>query len=340
MDTAENASKPLIKEGLSTLDSAMDEGVMRDALLPIVKDRLGDDRHIRELNCDVLRSRSKRCVLRYRLRLSDSRNSRSVEWNLIGKVFRPHFGEKIFNNMRNLWKNGFSGDAVDGISMPEPIAFLSQLNLLVLQEIPGLPIKTVLKERPQAEPARQLARALAKLQSCQVELEKTFSIREHLMRCHPKHGVLSFACPELEPLIDFIVERAYAIGADFVDSDRYLLHGDLHLGQMHVLNGKAWLIDFDSMSHGDPAADLGNVLVFMKSKAQKDSTMHKLIDVFLEEYFEYMDPGIAARIPLYESLTHLRRACKSLRLQREGWRQRAKRMVEEGASILRNGELS
>jgi hypothetical protein len=47
-----------------------------------------------------------------------------------------------------------------------------------------------------------------------------------------------------------------------------------------------------------------------------------------------MDPDIAQRIPLYEALTHLRRACKSLRLQEQGWERRATRMIEQGVACI------
>jgi hypothetical protein len=33
-------------------------------------------------------------------------------------------------------------------------------------------------------------------------------------------------------------------------------------------------------------------------------------------------------VPIYEALTHLRRACKQLRLQPEGWRDKVRAMVE------------
>jgi hypothetical protein len=49
-----------------------------------------------------------------------------------------------------------------------------------------------------------------------------------------------------------------------------------------------------------------------------------------------MDHRIAARIPLYQGLTHLRRACKCLRLQEKGWREKVQRMVEQGVKTIQN----
>ncbi len=77
-----------------------------------------------------------------------------------------------------------------------------------------------------------------------------------------------------------------------------------------------------------------NLLVFLKGKIKRQPEMRELIDVFLDEYFSSMDPAIAQRIPLYEGLTHLRRACKCLRMQEEGWERRVKRMVEMGLACI------
>ena len=112
------------------------------------------------------------------------------------------------------------------------------------------------------------------------------------------------------------------------------MHADFHPGQVHLEHGRAWLIDFDVLSYGDPATDLGNLLVFLKSKAETNPEMEGSIRVFLDEYFSLMDRKIAARIPLYEGLSHLRRACKAFRLQEQGWRERCGKLVKEAVAAI------
>jgi aminoglycoside phosphotransferase (APT) family kinase protein len=236
--------------------------------------------------------------------------------------------------MRQLWTNGFSRHAADGISMPEPLEFLPRLCMLLQEEVPGLPVKTLLKQSVQKEHFRQVARTLAKLHKCPFVPSRIFRVREHLLRCHPTHEFLALACPEVAPSINYLVKQAYEIEAALGDIELTPVHADFHLGQVHLENGHAWLIDFDVLSYGDPATDLGNFLVFLKSKAEENPEMEGIIRTFFEEYFSLMDRGIAARIPLYEGLSYLRRACKCLRLQEEGWREKVRQMLERGVAAI------
>ena len=59
-----------------------------------------------------------------------------------------------------------------------------------------------------------------------------------------------------------------------------------------------------------------------------------LVDTFLGEYFREMDPDIEKRIPLYEAMTHVRRACKKLRFQRPRWEKKIERMIGHAVECI------
>jgi hypothetical protein len=305
----------------------------------LIRSRFGKNVQIERVGIEVIRRRNHRCVLRYHIHAVDTYGAIKVAWRLIGKVIRPEVGKKLHENMSKLWENGFARNAEDGISMPEPLEFLPEMGLLVQEEVPGQPLKAVMKQPSlQPEHFRQLARTLAKLHACPNFLGQSsrIRVREYLMRCHPKHDFLALACPNLAPEIEHIVAGAHSIESSFGEIGQTLLHGDFHLGQVHLQNRRAWLLDFDAMGYGDPASDLGNLLVFMEGKARRNAEVQRLVDAFLDEYFSRMDPRIAARIPLYEGLTHLRRACKCLRLQEKGWQAKVQRMLEQGVHAIQN----
>ena len=308
---------------LFTLKDASDPARMRDVLASELASELGPDSRLERVDVEVLRRRKQRCVLRYRLHVESTGGRREIP--LIGKVYKGDHGEQVTGLMREMWRQGFDRGAADRISIPEVAAYLPRLALLLQEEIGGQPVKAFLSE-PGAERAlRQMAVGLVKLHRSPVRVGAPFTMQDHLRRCHPRPQVLRERCPEMRPAIDEIQYSSFEPG---------LIHGDFHMGQVHVSPERTWLIDFDAVCVADPAADLGNILVFLKGKARKVPSAPLLVDAFLDEYFQHMPSEILTRVPLFEAITHLRRACKRLRFQEDGWQKKARRFIDDSLESL------
>lgn len=331
---------PVIHDKLFTLDIALDPARMLPNIQKLADLRFNGLCQVLDLEIEVMRRRNQRCVIRYIIRLQDRRDGRQRIWRVVGKVFKQDKGEKVFNIMKGLWEAGFSHETADGIRIPEPLAFSSDLCILLQEEVPGKAIKTLIRENPDERHMRLLARTLSKLHNCGFVPGRPFTMRDHLLRCHPRYPFLALACPELEEMIDYIVETATILEKAWNGVRLTPIHGDFHLGQVHIEGERAYLVDLDALSYGDPAADLGNIMVFLRNKAKKCPAMHGLIDAFLAEYFKTMDADISKRIPLYEGITHLRRACKLLRYQEDGWRKKARKMVEKAVTCIEDASHS
>jgi hypothetical protein len=332
---ADKQHTSVFHDKLYTLEIALEAEQMKAPFTMLARKCLGEEMEVRNIQVEVIRRRNQRCVIRYRVETFDPREQQRLDWGVIGKVYKARRGERVYRLMQRLWENGFSREARDEIYIPEPLDFSSDLCMLFQEEVPGLPLKVLAKQNPTAFHFRQLARTLAKLHRCPIVPDNPFLVQEHFLRCHPRYPFLALACPELETKIDYIAATAKRIEAQLIAGDLLTpIHGDFHLGQVHLENGSAWLIDFDALAYGDPASDLGNLLVFLRGKIKKMPEYAKLIEVFLEEYYAIMGSELGRRILLYEGLTHLRRACKLLRLQDEGWRRRVARMIDQGVASI------
>lgn len=315
------------KTKLRTLRTALNPKQMQRVLTPLVGQ---PTQHIDRLNATVLQHRNKRCVIRYQMVMTDG-----TAVNIIGKVYQQrNAGQPVYDHMQDLWDNGFNREASDHVYIPQPVAYLPELSMLLQEEIPGRTIKDHIRQEGSPSYMRQLAKGLVKLHTCQIDLGEPFRIEDHLMRCHPKFQVLRLACPHLKDDINYLVQTARHIEPQISLDTFTPIHGDFHLSQVHVQGKQSWLLDFDPLSFGDPAADLGNVLVLLKGKSNKWGNVPLLIDAFLDEYFSVMDSSIAKRIPLYEALTYLRRACKKLRFQEPNWQADVEKQIALGVACI------
>ena len=338
MPWVDDGRRPGEVDRLETLARALDPEHMRAVLAERARAGAGGDFEIAELGIEIYRRHGNRCVVRYRARGRARNGGPAREWRVIGKVLPPGIGEEIHARMRALWTHGFSRAAADGVGIPEPLAYVPELSMLLQEDVGGVSVRNLLKHAPEERHFRVAARALAKLHRCPLPAGPARGVDELLLRCHPRHPFLALAFPELSCAVDGIVERARALARRLAPVPTTAVHGDFHLGQVHVEGGRAWLVDFDALGFGDPASDLGNVLVFLADKLRREPALAPMVDAFRAEYAAcaQMDPW--GRVPLYEGLTHLRRACKQLRLQEPGWREKVRVMVERGQAAIAAAE--
>jgi len=320
---------------LATLPLALDPAHMMPVLAGRAPATLGGA--IGELDVDIYRRHGNRCVIRYRAHGTPAGNG-AAEWRVIGKVLPPGAGVALDANMRALWSHGFHRGAADGIAIPEPIAYLPELSMHLQEDVGGHSIRNLLKHGPDAAHFRIAARALAKLHGCGLPPGAVRGVDALMLRCHPRHPFLGLAFPELAATVDAIVERARALERAWPVRPVTPVHGDFHLGQVHVDGDRAWLVDLDALGFADPASDLGNVLVFLEDKMRREPTLAAMVAAFRDEYAACARFDPWPRVPMYEALTHLRRACKQLRLQQPGWHSKVHAMVERAARKLAEAE--
>jgi hypothetical protein len=171
------ATRPYARERddvVHAIANALDKDRMKPVFAAKMQQRFGKNLQASSLHLEVIQRHAYRCVLRYQINAFDPDRAKEVQWRVIGKVLKADLGEMLFDNMRQLWMNGFSRSAADGISMPEPLEFSPRLCMLLQEEVPGLSVKALLKQSVQKEHFRQLARTLAKLHKCPIVPSRIF----------------------------------------------------------------------------------------------------------------------------------------------------------------------
>ncbi len=315
---------------------ALNDQVMLGILEPLISTRVADWSLVGTLNIEVLRQRKSRCVIAYRMTIHDHNQECHLPFHVIGKIFKGKKGEEVHANMKKLWKGGFGECAPDGLSIPEPLAYLPGLSMLVQTEVPGRQAGLLLKTQPTMKLVRQLARTLGKLHSASITPPRHWKFEDHILRCHPAPQVLTAAYPSIQKKVDYLLDSTRCISESFSHVPLAPVHGDFHLGQVHLHDNRSWLLDLDGLGLGDPALDLGNVIISLRGKLKKlpEQERPAYIEGFYQEYFQEMDPDIAQRIPLYEALSYLRRCCKKQRTSKVGWKDRVNEMMKNALACI------
>lgn len=248
-----------------------------------------------------------------------------VSPSVIAKCFPDASGAQVFATMRAL-SAAIAAQACRTLVVPEALHYDSARSCLVQERVRGLPLSEALNEAPGVEVRHALLRlvgkALAELHGLDARAlgaRTPKKLDDHvgeLMRPHPL--AVGLAIPGREERIRGLTERLVKAGASIEPAMPVApLHRDFHFKQLFVDGTRIALIDWDLFGAGDPALDVANFLMHIELRCGPESESAQA--AFLEAYLAARPEEILARVPVYRAFNHLRRVCKSFRLQADGW---------------------
>jgi Ser/Thr protein kinase RdoA (MazF antagonist) len=316
------------------LDGALQEPRVEPFLQRVIAQRFGAGSAVQKVSASVVQRR----VVRYAIAAVRPGAPEPFACHVIGKVYDgPAAGPEELEALQRLRERGFAAARPPSIGVPEAYAYVPELQMLLMQDVGGTPLRQLVKQR-RARPAhmRRFARALVKLHRFPPILADPYTIDDHLaQRCAGQCGPLGAAFPELAPAIGEIVATA----REWQCGERALAHGDWHLGQLHVDGHASWILDFEQLRWGDPAHDVALAVMQLARLAREGgraAEARALRDAFLATYFTTMGLDCAARLPLNVALALLKRACKRFRWQdQDGWPDTVRAQIRQATEWVR-----
>lgn len=219
------------------------------------------------------------------------------------------------------------------LAVPVVTRFDQAMRVLIQREAPGRPLLPMLHGRGRARGLAAAADALAALHGCRASIGPVTTMADHVADLiHPHPRVVARAVPRTAPRI-----RAILAGLlDHAETPAVVapIHRDAHARQMLLDGRRLWLVDWDLAAMGDPALDVANFAVYLRTHlADGDAAAERFVECYLRH-----DPSIARRLAVHEALTYLRLACKTWRLAPAGWRTRLGRhLAAAERQLSRNG---
>jgi len=248
-------------------------------------------------------------IIEFTLHLKSRVNKQTMIKTVIGKWRQPDRPyDQTFALSQELWRKGFEGG--DHLGICEPIAYFSDLNVMLMSKVAGVPLgeRLVADDDALKSNITQVARWLLKLHKTNVTRAKQWSLREeevildnilqNLVRLDP-------LCAErLRRVLRTVLERERSVRPEsFV-----LIHGDLHPNNIFVDGLNLSVIDLDRSCLFDRAKDLGYFLgqVNLKKRRYKLSVdTDALRKNFLNHYTNAISTEVQERIAAYQARTYV-----------------------------------
>ena len=305
-------------------------------LEPLLLTRFGPgDWRVEAWNVELVRYRGQgEAVLWCTASARNAATGRRTERRFYAKVHRHEKGEQTYQTLRALRSQ--AGAREEGFTVVRPVAYLSDLRALILEEAPGTPLDEILlRDRDTTGAVRRVAQALAAFN----QGDAPATTRRHLLAdevavLERAGRVLGWACPHLRPEVEFIIKGVLA-GLEEVP----LRPTHRHLSPGHIfLDGeRTMFIDLDSFAKADPVLDPAHLLARLAMPAlfpiprQRARTAAR---EFAEEYFAHVPGAWHDRLPFHYAGALLKISVGSFERQEPDWLGRIATLLEEAKASL------
>jgi hypothetical protein len=309
-------------------------------LEPVLVGRFGSgDWRLEAWNVEPVRYREQGgAVLRYRAKARNAATGGTREKSFYAKVYRHEKGEQTYQTLRTLWRRTSANG--EGFTVVRPLAYLSDLRALILEEAPGTPLDEILlQDRDPIGAVRRVAQALAAFnQGDAPATTQRHLFADQLAVLERARRLLGWACPHLRLEVESIIEGVLG-GLEEVPLGP--THRDLKPDHIFVDGERTIFIDLDSLAKADPVLDPAYLLARLTAMPTlfpiAPERTRTAAREFAEEYFAHVPRGWQERLPFHYAGTLLEVAHGFFRRQAPDWPDKIATLLEEARASLAGG---
>lgn len=336
-DTVSEHVRTLTDPGIATLAEVLDPAALGRHLRGV---SLGswDGEVVEEIQTRLLRHHEHlRCTLEIGLRTDHG-------WRfLIGKVYhRDRFD--VFQAMEKIQQAGFGPH--EEFSIPQPIAYVPSLRLLLLEKVEGPVAKQIFRtgdEQSRVAAGERCAGWLARFHAVAPQAGPVSYPTDHLksksmQRCWRKMAKVG---GPLADKADSLLRRLEEAVSSLSPVEMRPSHGDYAANQLILAEGRTVAIDWDGYDVADPSRDVGRFRAALRRLALIRLGSIRALDtaaeVFLTSYLALSGPQVERNLRFFEAAAFLKLATHHFNPSTSHWENRAEAMLDEGLRVLEQG---
>jgi len=329
--------QPFVDERIETLAEVLDPIALAKHLRAVSQapwngGGVEEARAVRVIRHNV----GKRCTLEIGVRTGDN-------WHfLIAKVYRKD-RTKVFQTMDAIQRAGFGSQ--HEFSIPEPVAYLPSLRLLLQEKVEGQVAGEVFKsgdEQSQAEAAERCARWLARFHALAPRTGSVTSPLDHLNSKSMQRYSEKIAQRggSLAERAAWLHERLEDAASSLSSAEVCGGHGSYSAAHVLLAQGRTVVFDWDGYDVADPARDVARFLAALRREALGRGSIRALdgvAEVFIRTYFAVGQPIAERNLRFFEAATCLNLAKHSLCRPIPDWQvkqEKADAMLEESLRVF------
>ena len=257
---------------------------------------------------------------------------------LIGKVYVTDRSD-VYSAMEGIRRAGFGQG--EEFSIPQPIAFLSPLSLLLQERVQGRRAEDFFlaqNERDWALAAERCARWLARFHARGPRVERVFDANNHLISMERWSWRLAQLGEPFTGKVARLFQGLECRASGLGGMEMCAGHGSYSPGQVILAGDRTVVFDWDGYDLADPSRDVARFIISLHrlglGRLGSIRALDFAAEVFLKTYMATGRLDVGSRLPFYKAATCLQLAKYNLAHRVPHWREKIEAMLEEGLRIL------
>jgi hypothetical protein len=203
----------------------------------------------------------RRCLIAYDLELAGDLGPVTV----LGKVRSRGLDHHSYELQSKLWHIGFNDASPDGVSVPEPMGVIPEMNLWLQRWVPGEVATALLPE--DSGLAGRISGAIAKLHRAGIPARKHHTPADELRILQERLPRVLHSYPHWQEHIEQVLQASAALVETLPPVTITGIHRDFYPDQVLVQGDRLYLLDLDLYCQGDPALDIGNFIAHLSEQS-------------------------------------------------------------------------
>ncbi len=310
--------------------SALPQALNTDLMLPLIAQACGlHPDAAKDLICsaEVLNHKlGHQCTIRYSLAHTSSPWRPVHPVQVVGKVFRSKRKAARTYCWTRALRSGLSNSRGQ-VCIPAPLMLVPDLGLVLQEYVEGTDLRHAISGGNDDVPLSLAAQWLARLHTAPplAGLEVT-SLQDELWQVDRWRREIASYLPVAESSrLRRAQDTLCRLAGEMPSYTPVMIHRDFSYFNVLWDGQRVWVLDFETLSMGDPALDVGLFLAHLEYLAYRTTAQrHSFAEgaaFFVKSYAKRTSINLDLKLPFYKAYTFLKLAASSVRGQRGKWKQ-------------------
>ena len=266
------------------------------------------DKQVRVLSATMVRYKPElRCTIRYELEWDTPLTPKPFA--IYAKTFSNEHCQVIYERAKYFAQQSVNGSGE--FLVAKPLGLQETMNTIWQDAVSGRSLLEIINQSNYHDLLTAVAKGLAQFHKSHLSISRTMSHKDRLAEARKRLAKIYQSFPERQDSLKSFLAELEERTTEFSSSPETVIHGDFHIEQLLLSDGKLVLFDFDDLALGDPLQDVADFMAQLHFYEYEASFANHMSMDFWHAYADHVAWDVSPeRLDWHMRIQFIRKACR------------------------------